>query len=120
MEIRLRKTRTLKVTELQLSAEKREQLAQLHDDPRYIALLDVMEMACISLETAHFNSSVGNPEEILGGHAVAKSAWLFFAYIQKQVDNAYHTRTVDEDAPPPAALNDLMQGVEAVTLSEGE
>jgi len=112
MEIRLRSTRTLKVTELTLSAEEKEQLAQLYDDPSYNALLNVMERACISLETAHFNTGVGNPEEILGGHALARGVWLFFAYIQKQVDNAYHTRTRDEQESPPPSFEDMVQGVE--------
>ena len=120
MEIRLRSTRTLKVTEVEISAEEKEQLAQLYDDPRYTALLNVMERGCISLETAHFNTSVGNPEEILGGHALAKSAWLFFTYIQKQVDNAYHTRTRDEEESPPPSLETLIQGVEPFDLSEGQ
>lgn len=118
MEIRLRTTRTLKVTELQLPPDKREQLAQLYDDPRYIALLDAMEMACISLETAHFNTSVGNPEEILGGHALAKSSWLFFTYVQKLVSNAYHTRTRDEQEVAPPSLEEVIQGVETVDLVE--
>lgn len=112
MEIRLRTTRTLKVTELELSPDAKEQLAQLFNDPRYIALLDLMERACISLETAHFNTSVGNPEEILGGHALAKGAWIFFAYIQKQVDNAYHTRTLDEPEAKPPSFDDMLQGFE--------
>ena len=119
MDIRLRTTRTLKVTEQRLSPEKREALAQLYDDPRYLALLDVMEMACISLETAHFNSSVGDPEEILGGHALAKGAWLFFTYVQKQVENANITRTPrDRQEAAPPSLNDLIQGVEAIDLGE--
>lgn len=118
MEIRLRTTRTLKVTELQLSAEKREMLAQLYDDPRYIALLDAMEMACISLETAHFNTSVGDPEAILGGHAMAKSAWLFFTYVQKQVDNAYHTRAGNEAEVAPPSFEDMIQGVETPFVGE--
>jgi hypothetical protein len=118
MEIRLRTFRTLKVTELQLSAQTREMLAQLYDDPRYEALLDVMEQACISLETAHFNTSVGEPDEILGGHALAKGAWLFFTYVQKQVNNAYHTRTQEGSESPPPTFEDLLQGVETPYLGE--
>lgn len=120
MDVRLRTTRTLKVTELAIAPDKKEMLAQLYDDPRYLALLDVMEMACISLETAHFNTSVGLPEEILGGHALAKSAWLFFTYVQKQVDNAYHTRTRDEQEVAPPSLEDMIQGVETVDLGEAQ
>lgn len=119
MEVRLRTTRTLKVTEFELSPDKKEQLAQLYDDPRYIALLDALEMACISLETAHLNTGVGNPEEILGGHALAKSAWLVFTYVQKLVSNAYHTRTSDEAESPPPSLEDLIQGVETYGSYEG-
>jgi hypothetical protein len=114
-EVRLRTVRTLKVTEVQVSAEEQELLSQLYPDPRYEALLNVMERACIALETAHFNTSVGKPEEILGGHALAKMSWLFFTYIQKQVQNAYHTRTPDEDeeAGTPS-LEDMIQSVEGI------
>lgn len=112
MDIRLRTTRTLKVTEQELSAEKKEMLAQLYDDPRYQALLDAMELACISAETAHLNTSVGQPEEILGGHALTKATWLFFTYVQKLVSNAYHTRNRDEAEPVRPTFQDLIQGVE--------
>jgi hypothetical protein len=111
MEIRLRTTRTLKVTEIRVSPEEKEFLAQLYTDPRYEALLNVMERACIEIETAHLNTSVGEPEAILGGHALAKSAWLFFTYCQKQVDNAYHTRTIDEPEVAAASLDEILQGV---------
>lgn len=112
MEIRLRKTRTLKVTEVELSPEEKASLAQLYTDPRYESLLNVMECACIQLETAHFNTSVGNPEEILGGHAVAKSAWLFFQYVQKIVLNAYHTQDLEQEPESPPSLEEMMQGIE--------
>jgi hypothetical protein len=113
LEIRLRTTRTLKVTETVPSPEESEALAQLYDDPRYIALLNCMERSIISLETAHFNTDVGNPEAILGGHAMTKSAWLFFTYTQKQVSNAYHTRSRDEQEVAPPSLEEMIQGVES-------
>jgi hypothetical protein len=112
MEIRLRKTRTLKVTEVAISDEERESLAQLYTDPRYEFLLNVMERACIELETAHFNTSVGDPEGILGGHALAKSSWLFFTWVQKTVLSSYRSREDQEEPPEPAKLEDLLQGVE--------
>lgn len=112
MDIRLRKTRTLKVTELVVSSEEKEAMAQLYTDPRYEFLLNVMERACIELETAHFNTSVGDPEGILGGHALAKSAWLFFTWVQKSVLNSYRTREDDEEPVEPASLEDMLQGVE--------
>lgn len=115
MDIRLRTSRTLKVTEIEVSSEAKELLAQLYQDPRYEALLDVMERACISLETAHLNTSVGQPEEILGGHALSKGSWLFFTYVQKQVQNAYNTRTKDEDAEQsPPSLEEMIQGTEGI------
>jgi hypothetical protein len=111
MDIRRRTTRTLRVTELKLSPEERSALAQLYSDPRYESLLNVMERGCIELETAHFNTSTGNPEEILGGHAVTKAAWLFFAYVQKQVYNAYNAQEVEasqaEELSP--SLEDMLQ-----------
>lgn len=113
MEIRIRTTRTLKVTEINLSPQEKENLAQLYDDPRYLALLDVMERACIALETAHLSSDVGNPEAILGGHAMAKSVWLFFTYVQRQINNAYQTREVEpETKPAEPTLEEVLQGVE--------
>lgn len=118
MEIRLRTTRTLKVTELKISPEERAGLAQLFNDPRYENLLNVMERACIELETAHFNTSVGNPEEILGGHAVAKAAWLFFTYVQKQVCNAYNTIEPEEGQAPEASLDEMLQGVQGFEAQE--
>lgn len=113
MELNIRTTRTLKVTEVRVSLEAEGQLAELHMNPSYNALLDVMERACIELETAHFNTAVGDPEAVLGGHCIAKSAWLFFTYVQKQVFNAYSRRIGTEEEPTePAGLDDMLQGVE--------
>ena len=115
MELKIRTTRTLKVTEVVVSPEAKEMMAQLYMDARYEVLLDVMERACIELETAHFNTSPGDPEAVLGGHCMTKAAWLFFAYIQKQVFNAYSTRTGDEDEnPPEASLDDMIQGIGSI------
>jgi hypothetical protein len=113
MELKLRSTRTLKVTEVKVTPEEQEFLFQLAMDPRYDALLNVMERGCIELETAHLNTSPGEPEAVLGGHCVAKAAWLFFIYVQKHVLNAYHTRTAEqpEEETTPALLDDLLQGV---------
>lgn len=113
MEVRVRSTRTLKVTEVRISDEERAELAELYKDLRYNTLLNVMERACIELETAHFNTSVGQPEEILGGHAIAKASWLFFAYVQKQVLNSYNSRAAATEEPQePPTLDELLQGVE--------
>jgi len=112
MEIRLRTTRTLKVTELEIKTDAREQLAQLYTDPRYEALLDVMERACISIETTHLNTPVGDPETVLGGHVMAKSAWLFFTYVQKHVLNAYHTRAGEADPEHRPSFEEIAQGIE--------
>ncbi|HET6220185.1 MAG TPA: hypothetical protein VFE27_24365 [Acidobacteriaceae bacterium] len=112
MELKIRTTRTLKVTEVRVSPETQELLAQLHMDSRYQALLDVMEQACIELETAHLNTSPGEPEAVLGGHCMAKASWLFFTYVQKQVFNAYSTRTGTEEEPPEKpSLDDVLQGI---------
>jgi hypothetical protein len=112
VELKIRTTRTLKVTEVVVSPEAQGMIAQLYQDERYQALLDVMERACIELETAHFNTSAGDPEAVLGGHCMAKAAWLFFTYVQKQVFNAYSTRTGDdEQLPQEASLDDVIQGI---------
>jgi hypothetical protein len=112
MEQRARSTRTLKVTEVVISPAERALLIDLAGDPRYEALLNVMERACIALETAHFNTSTGDVESILGGHAMAKASWLFFTYVQKQVTNAFNSRMVEDDTEPqPARLDDILQGV---------
>jgi hypothetical protein len=113
MEVRLRTTRTLKVTELKISDEERELMAQLFKDSRYEALLNVMERACIEIETAHFTTPLGDPEGILGGFAVAKAVWLFFTFIQRQVQNAYLSRAADtEEVTEPPTLEDFLQSVE--------
>lgn len=112
MDLRIRKTRTLRVIEIEPTPEEREGLAQLYADPRYEFLLNVMERGCIALETAHLNTSAGDVEEILGGHAVAKSAWLFFTWTQKAVLNAYNTREGEPEPVEEASLEDLLQGVE--------
>lgn len=112
MEVRLRTARTLKVTDVKISDEERVDLAELFKDKRYQSLLNVMERACIELETAHLNTSLGQPEEILGGHAVTKAAWLFFTYVQKQVLNSYNSRTADTEEPLHAqTLEEMLQGV---------
>lgn len=108
----IRTTRTLKVTEVKISPENQAQLANLYQNAEYQALLDVMEQGCIELETAHLNTPLGDPEAILGGHAVAKAAWLFFTYVQKQVARAYSSQIDRDEAGEPASLNDLLQGVE--------
>lgn len=112
MEARIRKARTLKVTEVAISPEERAGLAQLYLDPRYEFLLNVMERACIELETAHFNTALGDPEAILGGHAVAKAAWLFFTWVQKSVLNAYNTREGEPEGVEPPSWEEMLQGVE--------
>jgi hypothetical protein len=112
MDVRLRTTRTLKVTEVKISEEERAELAELYKDARYNSLLNVMERACIEVETAHLNTSVGQPEEILGGHSVTKAAWLFFLYVQKQVLSAYNSRAATEEPEESPTLNDYLQGVE--------
>lgn len=114
MDVRARTTRTLKVTEIAVSDEERELLAQLFKDSRYQALLDVMERACIEVETAHFRVSMGDPEAILGGFAVAKASWSFFTYVQRQVQNAYLSRAAAEDEGPtePPTLEEYLQSVE--------
>jgi len=90
-------------------------LAQLALDPRYEALLDLMESACINLDTALINVPTGHPEEILGAHAVSKAAWLFFTWVQKAVLNASYTSIRGDEATPPPSLEELMQGVEGFT-----
>lgn len=114
MEVRLRTTRTLKVTEVKISDEERELMSQLYKDSRYEALLNVMERACIEIESAHFSTSQGDPEGILGGFAVAKASWLFFTYVQRQIYSAYLSRAVDTEEGPtePPTLDEFLQGVE--------
>src|SRR5215472_14313027 len=113
MEIRLRKTRTLKVTEIKVSDEEMAELADLYKDSRYQTFLNVMERACIEVETAHFTCPLGDPEGILGGFAVAKACWLFFTYVQRQVQNAYLSRTAEpEEQPEAPTLDDFLQSVE--------
>ncbi|HEY2351068.1 MAG TPA: hypothetical protein VGH83_01075 [Candidatus Acidoferrum sp.] len=112
MELKLRSTRTLKVTEARPTPEEFELLAQLSMDPRYDALVNVMERACIELDTGLVNVSTAEPEAVLGAHCVSKAAWLFFIYVQKQVLNAYHTRQGESGEPvEQPSLNDLLQGV---------
>lgn len=114
MELRQRKTRTLKVTDIKVSDEERMQLADLYQDARYEALLNLMERGCIELETAHFNTSVGDPEAVLGGHLMAKASWLFFQYIQKWVAYAYNAREADrrQAEEPEPSFEDMVQSVE--------
>ena len=114
MEIRTRTTRTLKVTELKISDEEKELLAQLYKDSRYEALLNVLERACIEIETAHFSVSMGDPEAILGGFAVAKAAWKLFTFIQQQVYNAFISRAALDEGPEeePPTLEETLQSVE--------
>jgi len=112
MTLIVRTTRTLRVTEQKLTPEEVGQLAELAMDPRYESLLNVMERACISIDTAHLETPSGDPEAVMGGHCVSKAAWAFFLYVQKQVQNAYLTRTGEEEENRPAAsLDDLLQGV---------
>jgi hypothetical protein len=114
MDVRVRKTRTLKVTEVKISEEECELLAQLYKDSRYQALLNVMERACIEMESAHFSVPMGDPESILGGFAVAKACWYFFTYVQRQVHNCFSSRAADEEEGPiePPTLEEFIQSVE--------
>lgn len=112
MEVLVRTARTLKVTEQRLSPEEQGQLAELALDPRYQALVNVMERACIEIDTGHLNTPPGNPEEVLGGHCVAKAAWSFFVYVQRQVQNAYNARAGESDEnQTPVEIDDWLQGV---------
>jgi hypothetical protein len=114
MEVRLRTTRTLKVTDVRVSDQEREHLAQLYQDARYESLLNCMERACIEIETAHLNTSVNEPEAVLGGHILAKATWLFFQYVQKQVKSSHDMQLVEEHPEEEPSLEDVLQGVEGI------
>lgn len=106
----IRTTRTLKATDIKLTPDQIVQLARLSLDPGYQALLDLMEASCISIDTALVNASPGQPEEVLGAHAVSRAAWLFFTYVQKQVAYAYNSRASDaENEAPRPSMDDLFQ-----------
>lgn len=112
MALVIRKTRTLKVTEVRVPPEEIEHLAQLALDPRYQALLNVMERSCIELDTALLNVPANEPEAVLGGHCISKAAWLFFVYMQKQVQNALYSRTGESEEGSRPSLEEMIQGVE--------
>lgn len=121
----LRKTRTLVVTEVRVTPEEVDQLANLYKDARYNALLNVMERACINIDTSLVNVSVGQPEEILGAHAMSKAAWLFFTYVQKQVLNAYSVQSLEAEPAKAPSLSDTVQSLEGLNFerpdqAEGE
>jgi hypothetical protein len=111
VDVKIRSTRTLKVIEEKISDEERANLAQLYMDPRYLSLVNVMERSCIALDTCFVNASVGQPEEVLGAHAVSKAAWLFFTYVQRAVLNCYTMQPGEEEEVAPPSLNDVLQGV---------
>jgi hypothetical protein len=112
MPLTVRTTRTLKATDIKFTPEQIQQLARLSLDPGYQTLLDLMESACISIDTAMVNASPGQPEEVLGAHAVSRAAWLFFTYVQKQVVYAYNSRAGDSEEPAPSpSIEDILQGV---------
>ena len=111
-QIRARKTRKLRVTEPAISAEEKRNLAELYKDARYESLLNVMERACVEVETAHFNTPLGDTETILGGHLLAKGTWLFFQYVQRLVLNAYNTREGEPEPEAPPSLEEMLQSVE--------
>ena len=109
----IRTTRTLKVRDVELSPETRDALANLFkNDAGYQALLDVMERACVEMETALFNTDTGNPDEVLGGHAVCKAMWKFFVYVQKQVYSAHMNQSGEEQGAKPPSLEEVIQGVQ--------
>jgi hypothetical protein len=99
-----RTQRTLSVRDRAFSPEKLQRIARLALDPGYEDLLDIMEMACIEQETALINTPVEQMDRVLGEHCLAKAAWQFFTYIQKQVQNAYTQRTATDayDAEEPS------------------
>lgn len=113
MPLTVRTTRTLKATDIKFTPEQIQQLARLSLDPGYQTLVDLMEAACISIDTAMVNASPGQPEEVLGAHAVSRAAWLFFTYVQKQVLYAYNNRAGDAEAEVDRpSMDDILQGVE--------
>jgi hypothetical protein len=111
MELKIRHTRTLKVTEVNPSREEQAQLAQLWGDPRYNALLNLMERTCIEIDSGLINAPVNDPEGVLGAQCVSKAAWIFFTYLQKKVLNAYQNREVDTEEAPQPQFEELIQGV---------
>lgn len=120
MEVLIRKTRTLRPTEIKLGDDEIEQLSQLYADPRYEALLNVMERACISLDTAHLDTPTSDPETVLGGHCVCKAAWFFYTYVQRQILAAYHMRTGAQPPEEKPNLDDLLQGVGGIPDMESD
>jgi hypothetical protein len=105
----VRTTRTLKATDIKLTPEQIGHLAQLALDPRYATLLDLMEASCIQLDTAMINVTPGEPEAVLGAHAVSRGAWLFFTYVQKQVQYAYNSRAGGEEELSRPSVEDVLQ-----------
>lgn len=114
----LREGRTLKVTEVRLTPEEIDQLAALYKDARYESLLNVMERACIELDTLLVNTPVGEREHIIGAHAVSKASWLFFTYVQKQVLNAYSSQSREEGQSTPPSLSDIAQSLMGIDFKE--
>jgi hypothetical protein len=120
VEPMIRKTRTLKVTEVRVTPEQQRELATLYKMSCYEALLDVMERSCIQIESCLIDAPVGNPEEILGAHAVTKAAWLFFHDVQKQVYSAYQKQLGDEAPASKPSLNDVIQSMEGMPMEPSD
>jgi hypothetical protein len=116
----IRTTRTLRVTEVRVDPERERLLAELYKMNYWEALLDEMEASCIQIETCLIDAPIGDPEEILGAHAVTKAAWLFFQHVQKKVYSAYQKHAGQDIPAPKPSLNDLIQSMEGVPIEPGD
>jgi hypothetical protein len=112
MKHAIREQRTISVTQLDLSPVAKAALSELSQGPYYPHLLDLMERACIEMDTALINTPAADPEAVLGAHAISAAAWKFFTYIQRAVQNAHNQHTAIEPEPPePPSEEDRIQGI---------
>jgi hypothetical protein len=81
----IRNERSFGVT-AQLTPEQRRDLAGLRVSDAWPALLDVMEMCCIEIETNLLNTEAEDEDAVLANHKMAKAAWIIFVHMQEKVD----------------------------------
>lgn len=86
----IRRQRTLSVMEWdhKMTPQEIGVLASFQNDPRYTALLDVMERGCIAQETALINADPADSEKVLAHHVLSKAMWQTFVWIQQRVEDA--------------------------------
>jgi hypothetical protein len=84
----------------QLTQLQRSRLTYLVQSETWSDVLDVLEMACIEIETDLINTPAEDEAAVLANHKLSKAAWKIFEQMQDKI-LAESSRYMESVAPKP-------------------